>query len=191
MNPTAPVTLSLSSDPLYLSGVREFLQAVASRMGFSHRACGQIALASDEAICNVIRHGYDKRTDGPIWVHLWPTTPQGEPGLTIVIEDEARQVDPAQIKSRNLEDIRPGGLGVHIIREVMDQAVWQPRADRPVGMRLTMVKLKSSDRPDESCGGNSCATPPPHSRPASTLRGANTTCNTSHPPQSAPNRRTP
>lgn len=187
MSPSAPVTLSLSSDPLYLSGVREFLQAVASRMGFSHRACGQIALASDEAICNVIRHGYDKRTDGPIWVHLWPTTPQGEPGLTIVIEDEARQVDPAQIKSRNLEDIRPGGLGVHIIREVMDQAVWQPRADRPVGMRLTMVKLKSSDRPDESCCGNSCATP---SRPASAHRGANT-CNTSLPPQAAPNRRTP
>jgi anti-sigma regulatory factor (Ser/Thr protein kinase) len=67
-------------------------------------------------------------------------------GVRIVIEDEARQVDPTRMKSRDLEDIRPGGLGVHIIREVMDEAVYEKRA--PVGMRLTMVK--HAPRPSET-----------------------------------------
>jgi anti-sigma regulatory factor (Ser/Thr protein kinase) len=63
-------------------------------------------------------------------------------GLKVVLEDEARQVDPSKIKSRDLDEIRPGGLGVHIIREVMDEAVYE-RRDR-VGMRLTLVKRRSA-----------------------------------------------
>ena len=58
--------------------------------------------------------------------------------LAILIEDEARQVDPGEIKGRALDDVRPGGLGVHIIREVMDTAVYEKR--ERAGMRLTMVK---------------------------------------------------
>ena len=54
------------------------------------------------------------------------------------IEDEAKQIDPDSICGRDLDDVKPGGLGVHIIKEVMDVAEYQQRD--PVGMRLTMVK---------------------------------------------------
>src|SRR4029434_8191323 len=95
--------------------------SVSRRLGFSEEACGQIALAVDEALCNVIRHGYERRKDGPIWVSLWPMDSNGGgPGGRIVIEDEAKQIDPEEIKGRDLDEIRPGGLGVHIIRQVMD-----------------------------------------------------------------------
>ena len=56
-----------------------------------------------------------------------------------MIEDEAAQVDPAAMQGRELDDVRPGGLGVHIIREVMDEVVYSKRETK--GMRLTMVKL--------------------------------------------------
>jgi hypothetical protein len=71
---------------------------------------------------------------------LWPLDDDGEfgPGVCIVIEDEARQVDPAKIKGRDLDDIRPGGLGVHIIRQVVDRAEYAPREH--AGMRLTLIK---------------------------------------------------
>lgn len=148
------IRIELRSNPLYLSGAREMVAAVARRLGFSDEACGQIALAVDEALCNVIRHGYDRASDKPIWISLWPVgalaacegnscpiTPEANiEALRIVIDDEARQVDPSVIKSRNLEDVRPGGLGVHIIKAVMDDVSYEKRS--AIGMRLTMIKKR-------------------------------------------------
>ena len=50
----------------------------------------------------------------------------------------ALQVDPSTIRSQNLDDIRPGGLGVYIIREIMDEVRYEQRDGG--GMRLSMVK---------------------------------------------------
>jgi len=36
------------------------------------------------------------------------------------LRDSGLKTDPEKIKSRNLEDVRPGGLGVHIIKSTMD-----------------------------------------------------------------------
>lgn len=141
------IRMELVSDPTYLSGTREMISAVSRRLGFTEEGCGQIALAVDEAICNVIRHGYDRRKDGTIWISVWPLSTAATPGLpeeligpgiAIMLEDEAKQVDPATIKSRNLDEIRPGGLGVHIIQQVMDHAGYERREGS--GMRLTLVK---------------------------------------------------
>jgi len=145
LNGAAPdLTLKMVSDPTYLAGARELVSSVARRLGFSEEACGQIALAVDEALCNIIRHGYERRKDGPIWLSLWPLPGEdgGAGGLKVVLEDEARQVDPEHIKSRDLDEIRPGGLGVHIIKEVMDEAIYE-RRDK-VGMRLTLVKRRAT-----------------------------------------------
>jgi len=142
------VQLRLLSQPRYLAGGRELVAAVARRIGFDELAAGQIALAVDEALANVIRHGYADRPDGPIWLSLWPIereTSSGRRcpvGLKIVIEDEAQQVDPERIRSRDLEDVRPGGLGVHIIRHVMDSCVYSKRSGK--GMCLTLEKTLMS-----------------------------------------------
>ncbi|TVS01798.1 MAG: ATP-binding protein [Phycisphaerales bacterium] len=136
---TAHIKLELLSDPIYLSGAREMVSAVSRRLGFDEVTCCQIALAVDEALANIICHGYNRRTDGKIWLYLWPGDgAPGSPTVRIVIEDEARQVDIEKIKSRDLKDVRPGGLGVHIIKEVMDEVVYEKR--QKTGMRLTMAK---------------------------------------------------
>ncbi|HRJ50542.1 MAG: ATP-binding protein [Phycisphaeraceae bacterium] len=137
------LTLNMRSDPRFLTGARGLIASVAEKIGLSSTSCAQVALAIDEALCNVIRHGYKKRSDAPIWVMVWVLADEGVgAGLRIVIEDEAEQVDPSKIRGRDLADVRPGGLGVHIIREVMDVAEYEMRS--PVGMRLTLVKY---DRP--------------------------------------------
>jgi anti-sigma regulatory factor (Ser/Thr protein kinase) len=147
-----PLKFEMLSQPRYLSAIRAMVGNVAQRFGFTETECSQIALAVDEAICNIISHGYDKREDGHITVAVWPE--ESPAGLRLVIEDNARQVDPESIKSRDLDDIRPGGLGVHIIREVMDEAVYERRAQG--GMRLTLVKRIKSGRlaPAESCAND-------------------------------------
>jgi anti-sigma regulatory factor (Ser/Thr protein kinase) len=137
--PGAEVRMELPSKTSYLCAVREFTREVCKRRGFDDDQGSQIVLALDEALANVMKHGYQGRTDGRIWIAFAPfdSGPRG-PGMRIVVEDEARQVDPATIKSRDLADVRPGGLGVHIIKEVMDEAVYEKRTT--VGMRLTLVK---------------------------------------------------
>lgn len=129
--------IEMTSQPRYLAGARAMINSVAQRLGFAESVCGQIALAIDEAICNVITHGYQKRQDGKIWISVWPLG-EPNPGIRILIEDEGRQVDPETIRSRDLTEIRPGGLGVHIIKHVMDSAEYSRRPER--GMALLMEK---------------------------------------------------
>lgn len=147
------VRLNMLSNPLYLGGARELVTAVARGYGFSPVASAQVALAVDEALCNVIRHGYDRRDDQPIILSIWPAS-DPSPGIRITIEDEARQIDPDKIKGRDLADIRPGGLGVHIIREVMDDVRYEKRPG--AGMRLSLLKLLNG-----KVFGSDCPSPQP------------------------------
>ncbi len=133
----ADLQLELYSQPRFLAAIRALVGTIAQRLGFNEMQCGQISLAVDEALCNVITHGYGRRDDGRIWLRFWPLDGATQ-GVKIVIEDECPQVDPEVIQPRDLEDIRPGGLGVHIIREVMDEVVYERREQS--GMRLTMIK---------------------------------------------------
>ena len=156
MNDQPHIRLQLVSDPIYLSGARELVGSVAKRLAFDDMECSKIALAVDEALCNIIRHGYDRALDKPIWISLWPmeaTSDGRRTGLRIVIEDEAKQVDPSTLKGRDLADIKPGGLGVYIIKEVMDSVSWESRESG--GMKLTMTKRPSSDG-RSTPGGAAC-----------------------------------
>jgi anti-sigma regulatory factor (Ser/Thr protein kinase) len=136
------MVLELFSQARLLSSARSLAQQFAQRVGFSDMECHQIGLALDEALCNIINHGYDKRPDGRIRVSL--SDLKSDPAaIGIVIEDRARQVDPDEIRSRDLDDIRPGGLGVFLMREIMDQVTYEPRDGG--GMRLTMIKRSSPD----------------------------------------------
>lgn len=131
------IRLEMTSQARFLAAARAMIGNLAQRVGFTEVLSGQMSLAVDEALCNIINHGYEKRPDGRIWINVWVLDSQ-RPGLQIVIEDRAKQVDPQTIKSRNLEDIRPGGLGVYIIREIMDEVRYEKREGG--GMRLTMLK---------------------------------------------------
>ena len=139
------IEMCVLSQPRYLCVVRAAVSVAVDRYGFGEDSCGRVMLAVDDAVTNVIRHGYDGAADKPIWVKLRPTDHRGQPGLTIVIEDQARQVDPEKIKGRPLEQVRPGGLGVHIIREVMDHVRYTRREGG--GMRLEMSKNLATQQP--------------------------------------------
>jgi len=130
--------------------------AVAQRYGFGDVERSKIALAVDEALANIICHGYQRIPTGRIWLSIAPlggldADGASVEGIRVVIEDQAEQVDPVSIEGRDLDEVRPGGLGVHIIREVMDRVEYARRDD--AGMKLTLEKYRtaggeSPDRPD-------------------------------------------
>ena len=134
---TPDMTLELFAQPRLLAPVRTMIGSFAARSGFDEVTCGQISLCIDEALCNIINHGYGRDPSGRIWLSIWAVG-EPKPGIRVVIEDRARQVEPDEIRSRDLDDIRPGGLGVYIIREIMDEVHYEKRSGG--GMRMTLIK---------------------------------------------------
>jgi anti-sigma regulatory factor (Ser/Thr protein kinase) len=158
-----PLTLELPSSTLHLCAVRAFVGEVCRRAGYTDMQTSQVVLAVDEALANVMKHGYMGRSDGRIRLRIEPVADaEHGSGLLFTIDDWGRQVDPASIRGRDLADIRPGGLGVHIIRQVMDRATYEAPGGQ--GMRLSLVKFLSSPAvcggvEDRGCGGrgsNAC-----------------------------------
>ncbi|MBX3355265.1 MAG: ATP-binding protein [Phycisphaeraceae bacterium] len=145
MTPCPDLSVQLLSRPGLLAPVRSMVVSLAERTGFDEVMCSHIQLAVDEALANVLRHGYGGREDCRIWVHLWEL--HDPAGLRIVIEDLARQVDPETIRGRELDEVRPGGLGVHLMQSLMDVVRFERRHEG--GMRLTLEKILR-DEPAES-----------------------------------------
>ncbi len=138
--PIKPIRLTILSSPAHLPVVRAAAEKMCELMGFTEEAIGAIILSIDEALTNIIRHAYHGASDKKIDVEF---SPEGEGGgnptqLKVVLRDYGRQVDPSQIKSRDLDDVRPGGLGVHIINECMDSVAYT-HADG-CGTELVMTK---------------------------------------------------
>ena len=137
------VEMRVLSDPANLRAVREAVRRSAGEVGFSEADAEQIALAVDEALANVIKHGYDQRYDQPIDIRIEPVAASGRSGLGLVIRDFGATVDPGTICGRDLADVRPGGLGVHIITSVMDEVRYESAEGG--GTRLSLVKWRGHE----------------------------------------------
>ena len=138
--------LQFKSTPDVLPAIRGMLRGLCDRRGFTEEEISHITLAVDEALANIIRHGYRNRDDGPIWISCGFTN-TSENRLMIDIEDECPQVEPQSMAGRDLEDIRPGGLGVHLMREVMDLCEFNMRPK--TGMRVRLEKVSKNHSPEK------------------------------------------
>ena len=131
--------LTILSNPADLAKVRKAVETGAQRAGFNRKQCHAVALAVDEALANVIKHAYGGAQDKRIDIDIEELNAQADSqGLMISIRDFGKTVDVSKIKGRELTDIRPGGLGVHIMREVMDEVVFE--SPPTGGTRLRMIK---------------------------------------------------
>lgn len=127
--------IEILSDPSELEHVRQEAESFAIQVGMGEVEAGRIVLAIDEALTNIMRHAYEGVSNMPIEITLLLLAGK----LAIVIRDYGQVVHPSAIHSRDLEDIRPGGLGVHIMYECMDEVEFIP-AEEGGGTVLTMIK---------------------------------------------------
>jgi len=130
--------LTILSDPANLAQVRVAVEAGGRQAGFDQKECAAMALAVDEALANVIRHAYGGLLDKQIKIGIEQLNELDDRrGIMICIRDFGKSVDPSKIKGRELSDIRPGGLGVHIMREVMDEVVFECQPEGGTLLRMT------------------------------------------------------
>ena len=109
-----------------LDRIRKFVQLEAKNFGFNDKISYQISLAVDEACTNLINYAYDKKNDKDICIKLDKNTEE----IIIKIYDEGEPFDPSRAESPNMKEYRKkmkrGGLGIHIIKLVMDKINYYP-----------------------------------------------------------------
>lgn len=137
-NEQAPISLRIFSQPAQLPVVRAAVEKACELLGFDGQTAGQVVLSVDEALTNIIKHAYKSACDKPIEIELSVQQAGQQQALRISMRDYGCWVDPSLIRSRDLHDIRPGGLGVHIMKNCMDSVDYR-QADGG-GTLLTMTK---------------------------------------------------
>jgi anti-sigma regulatory factor (Ser/Thr protein kinase) len=134
--------LELTSDAEKLRDVRDAIRAWADEDGWEEHDIADIVLAVDEALTNVIRHSYGGEPGQRILVDVKAIDePRRSAAIEIRIRDFGKQVPLDSIAGRDLADLRPGGLGVHIIHCVMEGARYRHMPDG--GTELYMKKYRA------------------------------------------------
>ncbi|TCK18978.1 serine/threonine-protein kinase RsbW [Thiogranum longum] len=111
------VTVSFCSRASRLRLLRSVMRDTADLAGLDESQTEAMVLAVNEACMNIIQHAYGMNPDGQIDVSVL----QEQDALVMRVRDYADAIDVEQVRSRELDDIRPGGLGVYLINSLMDE----------------------------------------------------------------------
>ena len=124
----------------YLDEIREFVGDIARRGGFSDKDVYNIQLATDEAASNIIEHAYENVPNGILELSCGVK----KDVITIVLIDHGESFDPSEVPlpdlKADLSDRKIGGLGIFLMRKLMDEVTYEPRPDK--SNVLTMTKRK-------------------------------------------------
>ena len=131
-----PEPITIKSDPRHLAEVRAFVRAVAAEVSYDEETTFHLMLAVNEACTNIMRHAYggDASQDIIISATVSPDA------VEFRLRDYGRQADPACMKSRDLNDVRPGGLGCFLIRQTFDEVDYN--TNFPTGTELRLLKRR-------------------------------------------------
>lgn len=132
------VELRIGSNRRDASGIADALDRFAAAHGLSGPTIHDLQVALDEVLSNVMTHGYGDRQDGEILVRLL----HRRDVIVVEVEDEGIPFDPLQTPSPDLtvpiSKRIIGGLGVHFIRNLVDNIAYS----RPHGRNCLRLMKK-------------------------------------------------
>ncbi len=124
----------------YLDEIREFVGDIARQGGFGEKDVYNIQLATDEAASNIIEHAYEGISDAVLDLSCGMESDT----IKIILIDYGFPFDPSTVPmpdlKADLSDRKIGGLGIFLMRKLMDEVLYEPRADK--SNVLTMTKRK-------------------------------------------------
>ena len=131
------VEIRLANDLAALAALAERVESFGAAQRLRERVVNALNVVVDEAVSNAINHGYAAGARGEIAVRLR----RAPDGVLLEVEDDGKPFDPLQVPPLDLTlplERRPiGGLGIHLIRNLMDEVTYARRDGRNV---LKMVK---------------------------------------------------
>jgi len=130
--------LTIANETSHLLLVRDFMSRTIRQSSLPKEDENRVVLAVDEAVSNIVEHGYDPGAQGTIEVEI----DADETQFKIIIRDMGRLFNPEAIPNPDVrEHVKKGqkrGLGLYIMRQIMDEVRYKFKDG--VKNELTLVK---------------------------------------------------
>ena len=146
---TRATTLTLKNDPSELVRVTRLVASLCAENAIPADAEYDINLTLDEIVSNVIRHAYP---DGRVHEFTLRVAVDKDE-FWAQVEDDGREFNPTEHPAPDLDaplaERKAGGLGVHIVRSIMDSFEYECVA----GKNLVTVRKKLGGTAEKSPDG--------------------------------------
>jgi anti-sigma regulatory factor (Ser/Thr protein kinase) len=126
--------ITIKSNPKELRRVRLEIE-IYCKTNFTNIETSKVIIAVDEALQNVMRHAYEMKPDKLIDIFFKKIELNN---FEVKIRDYGKQSPLENIKSRDLKELRPGGLGVYFIEQCSKSSEYKHLLDG-IGTELTLV----------------------------------------------------
>lgn len=135
-------TMAITNDLSALSSVRELVRSGVEQGGFPPQYLNRLQIAVDEAVTNIVEHGYADQPPGKATIELVLTVDRD--AFRMVIEDYGQTFDPEDLGDvdiqRHVRAGNSGGLGVFLMRKIMDLIEYHAETGKK--NRLVLVKYR-------------------------------------------------
>jgi serine/threonine-protein kinase RsbW len=135
-------TLNITNDTACLAQVRAMVQEGIDASEFPGQMAGQVQLAVDEAVTNIIEHAYIGVQRGLGTIKLCQTI--ADDRYQMIIEDNGLSFEPTRKVDLDIREHvrqgRSGGLGIFLMRRIMDVVDYSFEAG--VCNRLLLIKYR-------------------------------------------------
>ena len=131
------ITIQVAADVREIERLNKLVRQFGELHDVPSRTLYAVNLALDELVTNVMLYGFEAPEGRQITVKI--ATSNGE--LVASVQDDGKSFNPLEAKSPNLdaplEERDLGGLGIHLVRSLMDQVSYAREGDKNV---LTVKK---------------------------------------------------
>ncbi len=131
-----PQAIRIDANLDHLDLAREFVAEIAKRVPMNSQQVYDLELAVDEALTNVIEHGLADKDEKQVELSV---THENDL-FTIVISHGGRDFNPGEhadpVMKEYLAERRVGGLGLFLMKKLMDQVEYTTGADGSQQIKL-------------------------------------------------------
>jgi anti-sigma regulatory factor (Ser/Thr protein kinase) len=124
--------------------VNSIFESFATQHDIGGRLRYHLLVSIEEILTNIIKYGFDEQGVHPIHITFRLVLENVE----MEFEDRGREFNPLEVEEPNLEtaieDRQLGGLGIHLVKKMVDVAQYRREGDRNI---LLLRKSKSSPAP--------------------------------------------
>ena len=124
-----------------LKDVRNFCREVFEKLQIEQNLKDELVLAIAEAAQNIVKHAYKDNPDTKDIMVVKISCEDNK--LQIAFYDMGTPVDPKKIKHREIDNIKPGGLGTFFIQEIMDAVEFKDGGKPWINHLVLTKKLKN------------------------------------------------
>ncbi len=129
--------VTLPNNIEYIPQLNEFIEMRCEEMGIDMAVTAGLTLAIEEAVVNVMTYAYPPGTEGEVDIEVIADNQN----VTFIISDSGKPFDPTireEVDTTLPAEERPiGGLGIHLIKQIMDDMHYERKDNRNI---LTLTK---------------------------------------------------